>query len=159
MRRTAGILWLLAATLAGCTGTPPAGTASADTGTVPPAAQPQGEFPASHHAVVEGTVTSRGGTPLDSVTVVAWRVDRGSVLQLREVTGRDGRFRLPVQASVGTDPSVRTRVVIRGFAYASRYPRGPGGSVALDSTMVDVTMVPMGQAAPVARASLTLPLP
>lgn len=159
MRWSQGVLALLAAALAGCTGTPPAGTAAADTGTVPPATQPQGEFPASHHAVVEGTVTSRSGAPLDSVTVVAWRVERGSVLQLREVTGRDGRFRLPVQASVGPEPAVRSRVVIRGFAYASRYPRGPNGSVALDSTTVEVTLVPMGQAAPVARANLTLPLP
>lgn len=159
MRWSQGVLSLLAAALAGCTGTPPAGTAAADTGTVPPAAQPQGEFPASHHAVVEGTVTSRGGTPLDSVTVVAWRVDRGSVLQMREVTGRDGRFRLPVQASVGPEPAIRSRVVIRGFAYASRYPRGPNGSVALDSTTVDVTLVPMGQTPPVTQARITLPLP
>jgi hypothetical protein len=151
---------LAAAALAGCTGAPPsAGTAAGDTQAVPPA-PPASEFPASHHALVEGTVTSRGGAPLDSVTVVAWRMEgNGSLLQLRTETDAAGRFRLPLQASVGLDPAVRSRVVIRGFAYASRYPRGPGGAVALDSVTVPVTLVPMGQAAPVAHARITLPLP
>lgn len=152
---------LAAAALAACTGTAPAaGTAAGDTQTVP-TGQPQGEFPASHHGMVEGVVTSRSGTPLDSITVVAWRLadGRGNVLQLRAETGRDGRFRLPVQAHVGPDPALQSRVVIRGFAYASRYPRGPGGAVALDSVTVPVTLVPMGQTAPVAQARITLPLP
>lgn len=143
--------------LAGCTGSAPD---AADTQPVP-TAEPRSEFPASHHALVEGVVTSRSGAPLDSVTVVAWRMadGRGSLLQLRAETDRDGRFRLPLQASVGPEPAIPSRVVIRGFAYASRYPRGPGGSVALDSVTVPITLVPMGQTASVAQASITLPLP
>lgn len=161
MLRMNGVLPLLAAAvLAACGGAPAAGAAAGDTQTVPPG-PPRSEFPASHHAMVEGVVTSRGGTPLDSVTVVAWRLadGRGSILQLRTETARDGRFRLPVQAHVGPDAALQSRVVIRGFAYASRYPRGPGGAVALDSVTVPVTLAPMGQAAPVAQARITLPLP
>jgi hypothetical protein len=157
-----GMSVLVMAVLAGCTpAVPPATPGQGEQQGVPPG-PPQGEFQASHHAVVDGRVTSRGGQPLDSVTVVAWRLadGRGSLLQLRTTTDRDGRFRLPVQATVGPEPTaVRDRVVIRGFAYASRYPRGAGGSVAMDSTMVDVTLVPMAQAPPAAQARITLPLP
>lgn len=161
MRRMTGLLPLLAAAaLAGCTGTPP--PAAAGTGGTPAVPdEPRGEFPASHHAAVEGVVTSRGGEPLDSVTVVAWRMaaGHGSLLQLRAVSDAAGRFRLPLQASVGPEPAMAARVVIRGFAYASRYPRGPQGSVALDSVTIPVTLVPVGQVAPVTQARLTLPLP
>lgn len=132
------------------------------TTTTPPATQQQGEFGSSHHALVDGVVVGRGGAPLDSVTVVAWRMaeGRGSVAQLRAVTGRDGRFRLQVQAHVGPEQTpVPARVVLRGFAYASRYPRGPEGRVALDSAVVPLTLVPMSQPAPVTQARITLPLP
>jgi hypothetical protein len=127
----------------------------------PPAVQ-QSEFGASHHASVEGVVVGRGGAPLDSVTVVAWRVAQGpgTVAQLRTVTDAAGRFRLPVRAQVGPQQTrVSARVVVRGMAYASRYPRGAEGRVALDSAVVPVTLAPLSQAAPVARARITLPLP
>jgi hypothetical protein len=161
MRWRMGVVPLLAAALAGCTGAaPPADSRAGEAQTVPPG-QPPSEFPASHHAMVEGVVTARGGEPLDSITVVAWRMadGRGSLLQLRAETGADGRFRLPLQANVGPDPAFATRVVIRGFAYAARYPRGAGGSVALDSVIIPVTLVPLGQPAPIAQARIILPLP
>jgi hypothetical protein len=153
---------LVVVVLGGCTPAAPLATSGQGEQQVVPPGQPQSEFQASHHAVVSGTVTSRGGQPLDSVTVVAWRLadGRGSLLQLRATTDRDGRFRLPVQATVGPEPTaVRDRVVIRGFAYASRYPRGAGGSVAMDSTTVEVTLVPLAQSPAAAQARITLPLP
>lgn len=147
--------------LAGCT--PAAPPASAGDGpSQPPSPPVQSEFGASHHAALEGVVTGRGGEPLDSVTVVAWRVAEGggSLAQTRTVTDARGRFRLPLQLTLGPEPrQVRARVVVRGFGYASRYPRGPGGSVALDSTTVAVTLVPVGTTPPVAQARITLPLP
>jgi hypothetical protein len=148
--------------LAACTAAPPPSSAG-DGGQQtmpPPAAQP--EFQASHHALVEGVVTSRGGQPLDSVTVVAWRLvgSQGSVAQERVVTDASGRFRLPVRATIGPQPaSLPARVVVRGFAYASRYPRGPQGAVALDSATVSVTLGPLSQAPHTAQARITLPLP
>lgn len=154
--------WAAAAmVLAACTAAPP--PPSAGTGD-PPAPAPDGpaEFASTHHAVLEGVVTSRGGQPLDSITVVAWRIDGelGMLAQTRVATDAAGRFRLPLQATVGPQPaSLPTRVVVRGFAYASRYPRGPQGSVALDSAVVPITLVRMGQTAPVAQARITLPLP
>jgi hypothetical protein len=160
MRWMTGALAL--AVLAGCTpSTPPASAGEGAAQEVPPS-QPRSEFQASHHAVVEGVVTSRGGQPLDSVTLVAWRLaeGRGSLLQLRAVTDAGGRFRLPVEATVGPEPTpLPARVVIRAFAYASRYPRGPSGSVAMDSTIVPVTLVPRAQTPGVSEARLTLPLP
>jgi hypothetical protein len=146
----------VAAALAACAPAAP----PADEPDVPPA-QPQGEFQPSHHAVVQGVVTGRQGQPLDSVTVVAWRLARGAmVVQTRAVTDAQGRFTLPLLGTVGPLPTpVPERAVLRGFAYASRYPRGPQGSVALDSTIVDVTLVPVAQAAPVVHARITLPLP
>ncbi|HEX6369996.1 MAG TPA: hypothetical protein VF006_13835 [Longimicrobium sp.] len=155
--------WMaVAMILAGCTAAPPPPAATGG-GAAPPAPPPDppAEFASTHHAVVEGVVASRGGQPLDSVTVVAWRMagDRGMLEQTRVETDAGGRFRLPLQAHVGPEPAMQTRVVIRGFAYASRYPRGPGGSVALDSATIPVTLVPMGQAPPVANARITLPLP
>lgn len=153
---------LAAAVMAGCTATPPR-TAAADSGrqSEPPATQPS-EFQPSHHALIEGVVTSRDGQALESVTVVAWRLvgGRGSVLQLRAATDGAGRFHLPVQATVGPEPTaVPAEVVIRGFAYASQYPRGPNGSVAMDSVTVPVTLVPLAQAPAAVQARITLPLP
>lgn len=152
---------LAAAALAGCTPSSPPASAGEGAGQGGPPSQPQSEFQGSHHAVVEGVVTSRGGEPLDSVTVVAWRLASGGMIaQATAVTDAAGRFRLPVEGTLGPDPApVPARVVLRGFAYASRYPRGPEGAVALDSVTVPVTLVPMGQAPPVAQARITLPLP
>lgn len=147
--------------LVGCTAAPPpAGVDGGEQGTVPPP-PPKSEFQASHHAMVEGVVTSRGGQPLDSVTVVAWRIagDRGMLSNTQVATDAAGRFRLPVEAHVGPEPAFPSRLVIRAFGYASRYPRGPGGSAALDSVTVPVTLAPMGRPAPVAQARITLPLP
>lgn len=149
---------------AACTAAPapPPGGGGGGAGEPPlPAAQRQAEFRPSHHAVLEGTVTTRGGRPLDSVTVVAWRMaeGNGSLAQTRVETDAAGRFRLPLQATVGPGPAVRGRVVVRGFAYASRYPRGEGGSVAMDSVSVLVTLVPRAQPPPSVQARITLPLP
>lgn len=155
--------WAAAAMiLAACTAapSPPVAAGAGDPPAPPP--DPPAEFAPTHHALLEGVVTSRGGAPLDSVTVVAWRIDGelGMLAQTRVATDAAGRFRLPLQATVGPQPaSLATRVVVRGFAYASRYPRGPQGSVALDSVTIPVTLVRMGQAAPVAQARITLPLP
>lgn len=153
------------AMMMGCAPAPQAGAPSAQSAGgadgSPPTVQ-QGEFGASHHADVEGVVVGRGGAPLDSVTVVAWRVAQGpgTVAQLRTVTDAAGRFRLPVRARVGPEQTrVAARVVVRGMAYASRYPRGAEGRVALDSAVVPVTLVPLSQAAPVAQARITMPLP
>lgn len=149
--------------LAGCTSAPPPpAPAGREPVPVPPIEPRQPEFGASHHAVVEGVVTSRGGQPLDSVEVVAWRLTRpsGLLAQDRVVTDPAGRFRLPVRATVGPQPtSVQDQVVVRAFAYASRYPRGEQGRVALDSATVAVTLVPLSQAPTVVRTRITLPLP
>jgi hypothetical protein len=147
-RMTAGLL-----VLAACVTAPPATTADGS---------PPGEFAPTHHALVEGVVTSLAGQPLDSVTVVAWRLaeGQGSVAQERVVTDAAGRFRLPVRVTVGPQPAPQSaRAVIRGFAYASRYPRGPEGRVAMDSASVPITLVPLGQAPRSAEARITLPLP
>lgn len=149
--------------LAGCTGAPPPpAPGGREPAPVPPMERREREFGASHHAVVEGVVTSRGGQPLDSVEVVAWRLTgpSGMLAQERVITDPAGRFRLPVRATVGPQPaSVPDQVVVRAFAYASRYPRGEQGRVALDSATVAVTLVPLAQAPPVVRTRITLPLP
>jgi len=153
------------AMMMGCAPAPRSGAPGAQAGgggeMTPPAVR-QGEFGASHHALVEGVAVGRGGAPLDSVTVVAWRMAQGpgTVAQLRTVTDAAGRFRLMVRAQVGPEQTpVSARVVVRGMAYASRYPRGAEGRVALDSAVVPVTLVPLSQAAPVAQARITMPLP
>jgi len=157
-----GIL-LAGVALAGCTAAQPSPDAGGGARGEPPVTPsgPRSEFGASHHAVVEGVVTGRGGQPLDSVTVVAWRLAGGFMLAQRNVvTDAQGRFRLPLDATVGPESTpVTDRAVIRGFAWASRYPRGPGGSAALDSAIVSVTLVPMAQTPPVVQARITLPLP
>ena len=163
MRGTAHALprWIAAAIfLAACTAAPPP-VPAAHTQDPPVPPDPPAEFGATHHALLEGTVASRDGRPLDSVTVVAWRVegDVGMLAQTQAETDAGGRFRLPLEAHVGPGPAVQSRVVVRGIAYASRYPRGPGGGAALDSVTVPVTLVPRGQAAPLAQARITLPLP
>lgn len=156
---------LAAAVAWACAPAPQTAAPGADSGTVAGTTTPppqQGEFRSSHHALVSGVVVGRGGTPLDSVTVVAWRMAEGpgSVAQLRTVTDREGRFTLQVQAHVGPQAApVPARVVLRGFAYASRYPRGPEGRVALDSAIVPLTLAPTSQPAPVAQARITLPVP
>jgi hypothetical protein len=149
---------LAALVVAGCTPTPPPADGGGET---PPSQQPRSEFGASHHAIVEGVVTGRGGQPLDSITVVAWRLTGGVMLaQSNAVTDAQGRFRLGLYATVGPQPTPHTdRAVIRGFAWASRYPRGAEGRVALDSTTVNVTLVPTSQPPPVVQARITLPLP
>jgi hypothetical protein len=149
---------LAALVVAGCTPTPPPADGGGET---PLPQQPQSEFGASHHAVVEGVVTGRGGQPLDSISVVAWRLTGGVMLaQSSAVTDAQGRFRLGLYATVGPEPTpVADRAVIRGFAWASHYPRGPEGRVALDSTIVSVTLVPMAQTPRVVQARITLPLP
>lgn len=164
MRGTAHALprWIAAAMiLAACTAAPPTPAAARAQDPPPPPPDPPSEFGSTHHALLEGVVTSRGGQPLDSVTVVAWRIagDRGMLSNTQVATDAAGRFRLPVEAHVGPEPAFASRLVIRAFGYASRYPRGPGGSAALDSVTVPVTLAPMGQPAPVAQARITLPLP
>ena len=154
---------LVAVALAGCTPVPPPVPPEGDieSGREMPRAEPASEFQPSHHAVVQGVVTGRQGQPLDSVTVVAWRLAGGAmVAQTRAVTDAQGRFTLPLLGTVGPEPTpVAERAVIRGFAYASLYPRGPEGSAALDSTIVEVTLVPVAQEPPVVQARITLPLP
>lgn len=149
---------------AGCTAAPapPPATGGGGAAQPPvPTTQPQSEFQPSHHALLQGVVTGRAGQALDSVTVVAWRLAEGdgSLAQTRVETDAAGRFRLPLQATIGPGPAVQARVVVRGFAYASRYPRGPGGSAAMDSVSVPVTLVPRAQAPPAVQTRITLPLP
>lgn len=148
----------------GCTAAPappPANGGATGAAGTPQAAQPQAEFQPSHHALLEGVVTSRSGAPLDSISVVAWRLAEGdgSLAQTGVETDASGRFHLPLQATIGPGSAVPARVVVRGFAWASRYPRGPQGSVAMDSVSVPVTLVPRAQAPPVVRTRITLPLP
>lgn len=116
---------------------------------------------ATHFAFLEGSVTSRSGQPLDSVTVVAWRLAEGdgALVQARVTTDAAGRFQLPLMAAAGTQPAIQGRVVVRGFAEASHHPR-VRGRVATDSVSVPVLLAPRGQGpAPSVQASLTLPLP
>jgi hypothetical protein len=151
-------LWAATMLLAACAG--PRGPA--DAGPPPPPPDGPAEFGATHHAVVTGTVTAPTGTPLDSVMVMAWRLEggHGTAANTRVATDPEGRFRLPVSVHAGPGPAFEARVVVRAYGYAARYPRGPGGSVALDSTVVGVALAPLAQAAPVAAgARIVLALP
>lgn len=114
------------------------------------------EFGVTHHAHIRGTVAGRDGRPLGGVQVVTDRLmppATASMPRNRAVTGADGTFTLPAQATISGDSArVEVMLVGFGFTYAS------GDDVPADSAVVPVTMVPATRQPHVYTARLTLPV-
>jgi hypothetical protein len=116
------------------------------------------EFGVQYHALIQGTVVGPGGQPLQGVEVVTDRMTDatpGSMPRNRAVSGADGRFSLPAQASfVAPADTARVRVVVVAFG------RGlvtAGAPVPVDSAILPVTMV--GTARPPNTYTVRLSLP
>jgi hypothetical protein len=160
------LAWLALALAAACTpgagdgGPGPAGGAGGDRPREPGSAGSTGrEFGVEYHALIEGTVRGASGQPLADVEVVTDRMTDatpGSMPRNRAVTGPDGRFSVPAQASLVTPgDSARVRVVV--IALGLRLVPA-GSAVPMDSAVVPVTMVRTSRTPPTHTVGLTLPI-
>ena len=112
------------------------------------------EFGVTHHALIRGVVMGRDGRPLAGVEVVTDRIvtpPGASMPRNRGVSGEDGTFTVPAQATLeGDSATVQVMVVAFGFPYAH------GDRVPADSVVVAVTLVGTARAPHAYPARLTL---
>jgi hypothetical protein len=142
---------------AGCAGGgPPAADAEA------PPSGATSTYGITHHGLISGIVTDAGGTPLDSIEVVTWRLadpGGGSLPNHYRLTDLVGAATLPVEltAPSGTTPeTLVVRVVVRGYAFSARY--NCGGEPLVDSTVVPVRVGPDPEVTAAAPFRLVLPV-
>ncbi|HEX2077837.1 MAG TPA: hypothetical protein VHG08_09015 [Longimicrobium sp.] len=156
--------WLALALAAACTPgsrQPAPGVAGGERPREPGSAGTTGrEFGVEYHALIQGTVVGASGQPLQGVEVVTDRMmdaTPGSMPRNRAVSGGDGRFSVPAQASFVTPAdTARVQVVLVAFGRAL-VPSG--ASVPVDSVVVPVTMVRTAHPPNAYTVRLTLPVP
>lgn len=140
-------------------GTGPAGQRPGDRPHEPGQAQSTGpEFGVTHHALIRGTVVGAGGQPLRGVHVVTDGMGDtpGSMPRNRAVTGADGGFSVPAQATFVNDAdSARVVVLLVGYGFA----QAAGDAVPVDSARIPVTLVRTGRPPPVYTTRLRMPVP